>query len=612
MTHVMFRTCLAVLAGLILAATGAWASGEEEQPAAAMEKEMVLDPTTGEMVTAPEYGGTMTFAVQRPPPHPDVCCGSGASRGADGVLEKLGIVNWGIDRNEYDITGAFNYVPISALTGRLAESWELPDALTYVFNLRPGVRWHDKAPMNGRELTAEDVVFSFHRISGTGSGFTEPPAGYAGILKSIPFDSITATDQDTVVFKLTQPNPLALLSILVEWGAWIYPPEVIREHGDLTDWRNLVGTGPYMLTDWLDGSSITHTRNPDYWGFDEKYPNNRLPYFDQLSGLIMPEPATILAALRSGQLDYVGLSGVAEFISLTEQESLARTNPEIALYPWSIRTLNAIAFYRGTEDSPSASYSGDNRPFDDVRVRQAMQMALDHETVHDTYFRGLSKWQPQGLIGEAIVGYNTPFEEWPEEVKKSYTYDPEGAEKLLNEAGYPPGADGIRLKATMTVFEFAIDYFELVAGYWKEIGVDVDVSIPPAGAYGGMVREAKYGDMVSWAAAVQYLAPVEPIGYYYSGATWNPPHYNDPEYDRLFEAVRDATTVEQQQRAVKAADMYYIRNHIAIWGPVVPNFNAVQPWVSGYNGEATLGGDDRILVFSRLWFDHDLMKEMGQ
>ena len=164
----------------------------------------------------------------------------------------------------------------------------------------------------------------------------------------------------------------------------------------------------------------------------------------------------------------------------------------------------------------------------------------------------------------------------------------------------------------MTVFEFAIDYFELVAGYWKEIGVDVDVSIPPAGAYGGMVREAKYGDMVSWAAAVQYLAPVEPIGYYYSGATWNPPHYNDPEYDRLFEAVRDATTVEEQQRAVKAADMYYIRNHITIWGPVVPNFNAVQPWVSGYNGEATLGGDDRILVFSRLWFDHDLMKEMGQ
>ena len=178
MTHVTFRTCLAVLAGLILAATGAWAAGEEEQPAAAMEK--VLHPTTGEMVTAPEYGGTLTFAIQRPPPHPDVCCGSGASRGADGVLEKLGIVNWGIDRDEYDITGAFNYVPTSALTGRLAESWELPDALTYVFNLRPGVRWHDKAPMNGRELTAEDVVFSFHRVSGTGSGFTEPPAGYAG------------------------------------------------------------------------------------------------------------------------------------------------------------------------------------------------------------------------------------------------------------------------------------------------------------------------------------------------------------------------------------------------------------------------------------------------
>ena len=125
----------------------------------------------------------------------------------------------------------------------------------------------------------------------------------------------------------------------------------------------------------------------------------------------MPESATILAALRSGQLDYVGLSGLAEFISLAEQESLERTNSEITLYPWAIRSTNAVAFYLGTEDSPSASYSGDNRPFDDVRVRQAMQMALELEAIDRTYFKELSKWQPHGLIGPALTGYNTPFEE---------------------------------------------------------------------------------------------------------------------------------------------------------------------------------------------------------
>ena len=124
MNLVTFRTCLAVLAGLALAATGAWAAGEEEQPAAAMEKEMVLDPTTGEMVTAPEYGGTITFVVKLEPPSADPLFGSGASRGPDGVTEKLGIVNWGIDREVYDLTGAFFYFRLSVLTGRLAESWE--------------------------------------------------------------------------------------------------------------------------------------------------------------------------------------------------------------------------------------------------------------------------------------------------------------------------------------------------------------------------------------------------------------------------------------------------------------------------------------------------------
>ena len=79
--------------------------------------------------------------------------GSGASRGPDGVTEKLGIVNWRIDRGENDLTGGFFYFPLSVLTGRLAESWETPDTTTAVFNIRRGVHWHDKAPMNGRELT---------------------------------------------------------------------------------------------------------------------------------------------------------------------------------------------------------------------------------------------------------------------------------------------------------------------------------------------------------------------------------------------------------------------------------------------------------------------------
>ena len=82
------------------------------------------------------------------------------------------------------------------------------------------------------------------------------------------------------------------------------PPEVIEQHGDVRDWRNLVGTGPFMLTDIVEGASLTYTKNPDYWGYDEKYPENRLPYVDELTRLEIPEEATALAALRSGRIDF--------------------------------------------------------------------------------------------------------------------------------------------------------------------------------------------------------------------------------------------------------------------------------------------------------------------
>ena len=115
-----------------------------------------------------------------------------------------------------------------------------------------------------------------------------------------------ASHGSTIVFTLKELNRGAIGAILDGAIAWIYPPEVIREHGDVTEWRSLVGTGPIMLTDWVEGSSVTWDKNPDYWGYDEKYPENRLPYIDQLRVLFVPEVATRLAALRTGRIDYIG------------------------------------------------------------------------------------------------------------------------------------------------------------------------------------------------------------------------------------------------------------------------------------------------------------------
>ena len=422
---------VALILVLVLTATGLWAAGAEEEPAAAAEKEMVLDPTTGKMVEAPRYGGTLTYAERIEPPGTDPWDQGGAPRGVDSVAEKLAIGNWGLDRDEFGFST--RYVPLWAMKPNLAESWETPDPTTIVINIRPGVRWHNKAPMNGRELTAQDVEYNFHRYTGLGSGFTEP--SQFNSMNAATWESITATDDSTVVFKLKAPRNDGLEVIVAHWFHFIMPPEVIEQHGNIHDWRNLVGTGPYMLTDWVKGSSLTYTRNPDYWGTDEKYPQNRLPYIDELRRVIMPEQATWLAALRSGKHDITGLFGDTQLGNVGQVESLQRSNPEITLHPWYFRSETSVLF--NLRNQP---------PFDDIRVRKAMQMAIDLETINDTYYKGLAKWQPHGIIGDSLKGYYVPFEEWPEAVKQGYLHDPEGAEKLLDEAGYPRGADGIRFK----------------------------------------------------------------------------------------------------------------------------------------------------------------------
>ena len=220
MHYAFLRTFLAVLCGFVLTATGVWASpAGEEEPAAALEKEMVTDSTTGKMVTAPEYGGTLTlpYVLVGDTTDPFVT-GHYAGFLIDGVNEQLAYGDWGIDRQEFDFRNP--YLPVFAFTGALAESWERPDPLTYIFHIRKGVHWHDKAPMNGRELNANDVVFTYQRNLALGD-FTERPEQPSQII-DLPWESIEATDKYTVVMKLTKPSLGALRSILDDpFFSWI-------------------------------------------------------------------------------------------------------------------------------------------------------------------------------------------------------------------------------------------------------------------------------------------------------------------------------------------------------------------------------------------------------
>ena len=554
----------------------------------------VTDPTNGKVYTAPEYGGTLIFANRAMAPNTDQVIGGRKSGwAASGVVEKLGIANWGIDKSVNDLKNEFALA--EHFTGALAESWDVPDPQTYIFHIRQGVRWHDKAPMNGRELTADDIVYNFHRLTGTGSGFTEPPT-HKGRLAGLTFESITATDKYTVVFKLKEPPLDALLVLIDEDFAFIHAPEVIEQHGDVADWRNLVGTGPFMLTDWVEGSSITWAKNPDYWGYDEKYPENRLPYVDQLVSLIIPDDATIFSAMRTGKVDYIGHNANSFVSTVDAIESLRRTNPELRANPYYMGSLS----YCMNVTWP---------PFGDIRVRHAMQMALDLDTINTLYYKGFARPEPMGSLNPSTGGYSIPFAEWPEEVKQYYRYDPERAEKLLDEAGYPRGADGIRFKMAINFLRPSeLGYHEIVQGYLAEIGVDAEIihlDWPAFYAqYGG-----KMEGMGTWGQGQPYRPLI--LGDYTTGHQYNLPGFSDPAFDALIEDLRVAATEEEYRRLAREVDFNLVKNHVFLWMPHSPRFNVTQPWVQGYDGDFYMGVWNKNAVYARLWIDQAMKREMG-
>ena len=558
-------------------------------------KKYVTDPTTGRVFSAHEYGGTLTFVKKADyGGQSDAYLSGRAPSIINVVVEKLSKVDWALDRA---LIPRGYMQPISTLRGALAESWDSsPDLLTYTFHIRKGVNWHNKAPMNGRELTAKDVEHAFHRYLGLGSGFTKKSPA-AGELGNLPWESIDATDKYTVVMKLKEPN-LRALNLIVEYrGMLIQPPEVIEQYGDISDWRNLVGTGPYELADWVLGSSFTYTRNPNYWDYDPKWPENRLPYIDKIKGLVIVEDATIIAGLRSGTIDHIGHPGSAQIMVIDQALSLQRTNPELQLYPWSERSDN------------NATMNVTKPPWDDIRVRRALQMALDLETISDTYMKGYGDPTPRGIVGMGNKEQMTPFEEWPEELQGYYTYDPEGAEALLDAAGYPRGADGIRFKTTFMHFpRFPVSWTEFMVSYWREIGIDIDIETPTTAEYGAR-RSA--GDFELRNDVSGYKAnPMNVIMKYRTGSPYKP-LVSDAQYDAWHDAAVAATTLEEQAGLIKQMDMRVIEQHWSIWGPLGPQFNVSQPWVMGYDGEGILGMVSNHHVYQYLWIDSEMKARMG-
>ena len=168
--------------------------------------------------------------------------------------------------------------------------------------------------------------------------------------------------------------------------------------------------------------------------------------------------------MRSGQADWIGFGLNSHLTSVDAGVNLQKTNPDLVLHPYAYRSETAIGFNLQKE------------PWSDIRVRQALSLAIDQESIAENYQQGWGDASPQGPIGANVLGYAVPFEEWPEETKQYYRYDPEEAERLLDEAGYPRRADGIRFSTIYSHYEFFdLGYYQIAMDYLRQIGIDVEI-----------------------------------------------------------------------------------------------------------------------------------------
>ena len=193
-------------------------------------------------------------------------------------------------------------------------------------------------------------------------------------------------------------------------------------------------------------------------------------------------------------------------------------------------------------------------------------------------------------------------------------YDPKGAEALLDEAGYPRGADGIRFKTVLTHLErYDASYAELAASYWAAIGVDVEVQVTPLAQFSAE-RKARTHEMMSYEPGYNLptVQALSLLNYYQKDTAGNSANVNDPTVEAMLKAAAAATTWEERNRISKEINMYAIERHWNTYGPVSFQYSASQPWLIGYNGESAWGVPAASsFVFTRLWIDSDLKKEMG-
>jgi peptide/nickel transport system substrate-binding protein len=433
----------------------------------------------------------------------------------------------------------------------LAESWTQPNETTYVFKLKHGVRWHPKPPVNGRELTAEDVKYSYERFLATKNN------GNRATLEHI--DRIDAVDPLTVRFTLREPYAW-FLDALASTSTWIVPREAVEKFGDLKRAESCIGTGPWMLERWEPNVRLTFVRHPNYFVAG-------LPYADGVEVTVDPDPSSRLSAWLAGKYDFA--PEYQQVVRRLDLDVARQRKPQLqtAEYVWLTGGYGSLKL--------------DQEPFKDVRVRRALARADSWKEILETNAFSQGQGSPNLAVPAGLVDWVLPLNQLPPEGRELYEQSLPAAKKLLAESGHPQGFKTV-VETTQGYGPDYMDAVQVTLKNWKAAGVETELRLKEYGAYitstiFGKFDKVMFGLRGAWTEPDSYL-----YRQFVPGQPLNNAGVNDPKLTDLIRLQRRTADVGKRRDIIHdiqrhiAQQAYYLFsasvNVVSAWEPYVKNF----------------------------------------
>ena len=429
----------------------------------------------------------------------------------------------------------------------LAESWRPVSDTVWEFKLRPGVKWHD-----GRDFTADDVAFTIARVPDVPNS----PATFAGFVRAI--QRVEIVDPLTLRFHTAAPHPL----LPVEMAS----VQIVSRHvgqgaatEDYNSGKAAIGTGPYRLASYRAGDRTEFVRNENYWRGPEPWA--------RVSYRFMANDASRTAALLAGDVDMIDQVPSNDLARMRREPRVTLSEIQglrlIYLVPDYSRTDNPV-FVTDNDGKPLS-----RNPFGDARVRRALSIAINREALAERVMEGTAKpagqWLPEGAFG-----YNP-------EVRVPAP-DPDGAKRLLAEAGYP---QGFRMTLATPNDRYPNDArtAQAVAQMWTRIGVRTEVDAIPWASYSARAARQEFNmRLVGWGSVTgeaSYML-VNIFGTYDRDKRWgaaNNSRISDRELDALTERAASILDDEKREAAQREAVKMAMDRTL-----VIPLYQLVNSW----------------------------------